>query len=119
MTTANNFPANSSQQTPQQDQDTLSARRYQESAGNSPLDFAPFITPEMNQVDYASTMYNTLLSPMRLEWDLTNLWVPNYPPNPWASTIPMEMPDVSFINVGDNYFNSNGNGNNAHHQQNR
>jgi hypothetical protein len=91
-------PAHSGQQMPEGDQDvqsTTSAKRSQESA--SSLDFAPFLSSEPGQFDYNLTMYNTLLSPTRFEWDMASTWMPNFASDPF-----------------EDYFDGNEDGNNVY-----
>jgi hypothetical protein len=61
-----------------------SSATSQEFTDNSPLEFAPFISPESSLFDYnPTTIYDTLLSPTGFEWDMANMWMPSFAPDLW------------------------------------
>ncbi|MCJ1396531.1 hypothetical protein MMC18_009422 [Xylographa bjoerkii] len=96
-------PVHSGQQIPQEDQDvqsTTSANRSQESTGDSPLEFAPFTPPGSSQHDYDPSIYDSLLSPTRFEWDMANMWMPNFAPDPWDSADLMGLPPDLSMDYG-------------------
>jgi len=67
---------------------------------NTPLEFAPFISPEPSQFDYNPTMYDSLLSPTKFEWDMANMWIPSFEPDQWASEDLMGLPPDASIDYG-------------------
>jgi hypothetical protein len=69
---------------------TTSAKRSQEFTDNSPLEFAPFIPSEPSQFECDPGIYDSLLSPTRFEWDMANMWMPDFALDSWASADPME-----------------------------
>lgn len=73
-------------------QSAISSERSPESTGNSPLEFAPFITPELSQFDSDPAVYDSLLSPTRFEWDMANMWMTNFAADSWALAELMELP---------------------------
>jgi hypothetical protein len=58
---------------------------------SSPLEFAPFIPSEPSQPDYNSTTDDFLLLSTRFDWEMANMWMPNFAPDPWASEDPMGL----------------------------
>ncbi|KAE9376517.1 hypothetical protein N431DRAFT_501370 [Stipitochalara longipes BDJ] len=114
-------PISSSQQIPQGDQDvrsstSTSAKRSQESTDDSPLEFAPFIAPEPSQFDYDPTIYDPLLSPMTFEWNMANVWMPSFAPEPWDSADLMGLPGDASVDYGQGFFDENEDGNHAFQQ---
>jgi hypothetical protein len=74
----------------QGDQDIQSTS--QESTDNSPLEFAPFIPLDPSDFDYDPAIYDSLLPPTELEWDMANTWMPSFAPDMWASADLIVLP---------------------------
>jgi hypothetical protein len=119
ITVSNPSPAYNGQQIPEGDQDVQSnssAKSSQESTGGSPLKFAPFIPPEPSQFDYDPTIYDSLLSPTRFEWDMANMWMPSFAPDLWTSADLVGLQADASLDYGQGYFDENYDGSNAYQQ---
>jgi hypothetical protein len=80
-------------------------QRSQGSTDDSPLNFAPFMVPEPSQFDYNPTIYDSLLPPMSIEWDMDNTWMPSFALDPWASSDSMWLPADDSVEYGEGNLN--------------
>ncbi|MCJ1308243.1 hypothetical protein MMC25_001896 [Agyrium rufum] len=62
-----------------QDEQSITSLTYsQDSTGNSPLEFAPFLASQPDQFDYTPMLFDSLPSPTGFEWDTDNMWMPSF-----------------------------------------